>query len=212
MRIEFDEGTLLLRDAPDTVPYAEWDNRVDEYRTQAYRYRSLLEWAGAWTEGTEQATLQNGFIQSVEDAARAYPNLDLTPAVHIEPRDYQQAALDAWIDHGRHPVLHLQSGNRSGDRRCRGRRAGGINPFPEISDQLFREGQVTVIPTSHLRGEKEYLVVLSILSYIIENKIDDFEVDPAVKRTPMLVTVDEAHNYYRRRHPETDQYQRLPPS
>ncbi len=72
----------------------------------------------------------------------------------------------------------------------------GINPFPEISDKLFREGQVTVIPTSHLRGEKEYLVVLSILSYIIENKIDDFDVDEAVKRTPMLVAVDEAHNYF----------------
>ncbi|WP_435180417.1 ATP-binding protein [Halorussus sp. AFM4] len=73
---------------------------------------------------------------------------------------------------------------------------GGINPFPEITDQLFREGQVTVIPTSHVRGEKEYLVVLSILSYIIENKIDDFDVDEAVKRTPMLVAVDEAHNYF----------------
>ncbi|ELZ81771.1 hypothetical protein C453_17184 [Haloferax elongans ATCC BAA-1513] len=72
----------------------------------------------------------------------------------------------------------------------------GTNPFPEISDQIFREGQVTVIPTSHLRGEKEYLVVLSILSYIIENKIDDFGVDPAVKSTPMLVAVDEAHNYF----------------
>lgn len=72
----------------------------------------------------------------------------------------------------------------------------GINPFPDISDQLFREGQVTVIPTSHVRGEKEYLVVLSLLSYVIENKIDDFNVDPAVKRTPMLVAVDEAHNYF----------------
>jgi len=30
---------------------------------------------------------------------------------------------------------------------------------------------------------------------IIETKVDDFEVDPGVKRTPMLVTVDEAHNY-----------------
>ncbi|MFD1648031.1 ATP-binding protein [Haloarchaeobius litoreus] len=72
----------------------------------------------------------------------------------------------------------------------------GTNPFPDISDQLFREGQVSVIPTSHLRGDKEYLVVLSIRSYIIENKIDDFGVDPAVKRTPMLVAVDEAHNYF----------------
>ena len=72
----------------------------------------------------------------------------------------------------------------------------GINPFTEITDQLFREGQVSVIPTSHLRGEREYLVVLSILAYIIENKIDDFEVDHAVKRTPLLVAVDEAHNYF----------------
>lgn len=72
----------------------------------------------------------------------------------------------------------------------------GTNPFPDITDQLFRDGQVTVIPTSHLRGEKEYLVVLSILSYIIENKIDDFNIDRAVKRTPILVAVDEAHNYF----------------
>jgi len=72
----------------------------------------------------------------------------------------------------------------------------GINPFTEITDQLFREGRVSVIPTSHLRGEREYLVVLSILAYIIENKIDDFEVDHAVKRTPLLVAVDEAHNYF----------------
>ena len=47
MRIEFDDGTLLLRDAPDDVPHTEWDDRVDEYRAQAYRYRTLLEWTGA---------------------------------------------------------------------------------------------------------------------------------------------------------------------
>lgn len=42
MRIEFDDGTLLLADVPKTVPYAEWDDRVDKYRAQAYRYRALL--------------------------------------------------------------------------------------------------------------------------------------------------------------------------
>jgi hypothetical protein len=46
MRIEFDDGTLLLHDAPEDVPYAEWDDRVDEYRAQAFRYRTILEWAG----------------------------------------------------------------------------------------------------------------------------------------------------------------------
>jgi len=43
MRIEFDEGTLVLRDAPEGIPYAEWDDRIDEYRAQAYRYRALRE-------------------------------------------------------------------------------------------------------------------------------------------------------------------------
>jgi len=61
----------------------------------------LLEWAGKWTDGNEQATLQEGFAHTLEDTARAYPDLDLTQALHIEPRDYQQAALDAWIDHDR---------------------------------------------------------------------------------------------------------------
>ena len=45
MRLTFDDGTLLLEDAPDSVPYAEWDDRVDEYRAQAYRYHDLHQWA-----------------------------------------------------------------------------------------------------------------------------------------------------------------------
>ena len=118
MRIEFDDGTLLLRDASDEVPYAEWDGRVDEYRAQAYRYRTLLEWTGAWKtahdhRNTEpaQRTLEQGFDQTIEDTARAYPDLDLTPALHIEPRDYQQAALDAWIDHDRRGSVVLPTGS-----------------------------------------------------------------------------------------------------
>ena len=71
----------------------------------------------------------------------------------------------------------------------------GTNPLPDVSNMVFREGQVTVIPTSHLHGAKEELTVLSILSYIIDNKIDDYDVDPNVKDTPLLVAVDEAHNY-----------------
>ncbi len=72
----------------------------------------------------------------------------------------------------------------------------GTDFLPDISDEIFREGQVTVIPTSHLNGGKDSLTVLSILSYIIENKIDDYQVDSAVRNTPLLVAVDEAHNYF----------------
>ncbi len=71
----------------------------------------------------------------------------------------------------------------------------GANPITDISGELFREGQVTVIPTGHLRGGKEELVVLSVLSYVIENKISDHDVDSHIKDTPMLVSIDEAHNY-----------------
>jgi len=121
MELEFDDGTLLLRETTESVPYGEWDDRVDEYRAQAYRYRALLEWSGAWETtrdqrdtGPAQRTLEQGFDQTIEDTARAYPDLELTPALHIEPRDYQQAALGAWIDHGRRgSVVLLEAGRRS---------------------------------------------------------------------------------------------------
>ena len=109
MRIEFDDGTLLLHSAPDEVPYAEWDDRVDEYRAQAFRYREILEWAGK--SNTEQTTLQQGFDQEIEDSARAYPDLYLEPALQIEPREYQQAALNAWREHDRCGSVVLPTGS-----------------------------------------------------------------------------------------------------
>ncbi|MEF8882118.1 MAG: DEAD/DEAH box helicase family protein [Halapricum sp.] len=111
MRLEFDDGTLVLHDAPETVPHAEWDDRVSEFRAQAYRYRAILDWAGHWTDGGGQATLQDGFTHDVEDAARAYPDLALTPALQIEPRDYQQAALEAWRTHDRQGSVILPTGS-----------------------------------------------------------------------------------------------------
>ena len=109
MRIEFDDGTLLLHDAPEDVPYAEWDDRVDEYRAQAFRYRTILEWAGE--SNAEQTMLQQGFDQEVEDSARAYLDLHLEPALQIEPREYQQAALDAWRGHDRRGSVVLPTGS-----------------------------------------------------------------------------------------------------
>ena len=112
MRIVFDDGTLLLEDAPETVPYSEWDDRVDEYRTRAHRYRDLLNWAGERNrEG--QATLESTTqtISAVEDAARAYREFNLSPAVTIEPREYQQAALTAWMDHDRRGSVVLPTGS-----------------------------------------------------------------------------------------------------
>jgi len=111
MRLEFEEGTLLLQDAPEMVPHAEWDDRVEEYRSQAYRYRSLLEWAGQWSDSDEQATLHDSLGDDITDAARNYSDIALTPALQIEPRDYQQAALDAWRTHDRQGTVILPTGS-----------------------------------------------------------------------------------------------------
>ena len=95
MRVEFDGGTLLLREASEDVPHAEWDDRVEEYRAPAYRYRNVLEWADALndddssTAGQElaqQETIQSAAV-AVEDTARAYPALALDSALQIEPRE-----------------------------------------------------------------------------------------------------------------------------
>lgn len=72
---------------------------------------------------------------------------------------------------------------------------GDANRLDEQATQMFKPGQVTVIPTRHLSSAKESLVVLSVLSYIIQNKLKNHKVDPNVSETPLLVGVDEAHNY-----------------
>jgi superfamily II DNA or RNA helicase len=130
MQFAFDDGTLVLRDTPTEVPYAEWDVRIDEYRAQAYRYRALCEWTGIWdddclidddpptdaarnsaTDATQQSTLQQRPDIDVTDAARAYSEFALTPAVRIEPREYQQAARDAWRSQGRQGSVILPTGS-----------------------------------------------------------------------------------------------------
>ncbi|WP_128225713.1 DEAD/DEAH box helicase family protein [Halobacteriaceae archaeon SHR40] len=110
MRIAFDDGTLLLNDVSDSVPYAEWDERVDEYRARAQHYRDIREWA----KGTDgQATLHESTatVTEFEDDARAYSDFHLTPSVAIEPRDYQQEALSAWRANDRRGSVIFPTGS-----------------------------------------------------------------------------------------------------
>lgn len=154
MQIEFDDGTLLLRDAPDGVPHAEWDDRVDEYRAQARQYRSLRDWAGEW----DDPTTENGQLElhqsagldiDLTDEARAYPDFALTPAVQIESRDYQQAALDAWCDHGRRGSVVLPTGSgktflaiQATQHAARGEKSPSSDPdtepdTPSLAQQVY---------------------------------------------------------------------------
>lgn len=110
MRLSFDDGTLLLENAPETVPYAEWDDRVDEYRARAQHYRDIRAWA---TEPDGQVTIEEATptVTDLEDDARAYSEFYFTPSVAIEPRDYQQEALSAWQDNDRQGSVVLPTGS-----------------------------------------------------------------------------------------------------
>jgi len=71
MRIEFDGGTLLLREVSEDVPYAEWDDRIEEFRAPAYRYRPLLEWADAWNvENSSTAGPESAHQETIQSWSR----------------------------------------------------------------------------------------------------------------------------------------------
>ncbi|MDB2274333.1 ATP-binding protein [Halorubrum ezzemoulense] len=71
----------------------------------------------------------------------------------------------------------------------------GSTSLDEYTNDMFNRGQVTVVPTGHLRGETEKLVLLALMTHIVENKIDTGVEHPQIKGTPMLLCVDEAHEY-----------------
>jgi len=71
----------------------------------------------------------------------------------------------------------------------------GTTSLDEYTNDMFNRGQVTVVPTGHLRGETEKLVLLALMTHIVENKIDTGVEHPQIKGTPLLLCVDEAHEY-----------------
>jgi len=67
--------------------------------------------AGKWTDGNEQATFQEASLHTRRHRAGLPRSAISRKALHIEPRDYQQAALDAWIDHDRRGSVVLPTGS-----------------------------------------------------------------------------------------------------
>jgi DNA helicase HerA-like ATPase len=82
----------------------------------------------------------------------------------------------------------------------------GTTSLDEYTNDMFTRGQVTVVPTGHLRGETEKLVLLALMTHIVENKIDTGVDHPQIKGTPLLLCVDEAHEYLSSTDRPRDQY------
>jgi len=71
----------------------------------------------------------------------------------------------------------------------------GADALTDLTQQMFAPGQVTVIPTDHLRGSTDRIVVSCLLAHVVENKIGSNVEYPHIKGTPMLLALDEAHEY-----------------
>jgi superfamily II DNA or RNA helicase len=100
VRLQFDRGTLLIEDPPDTLDAAElpdvrWDPRVGKHRAPAHRAYALAS-----------EIRRRGIPVEAPRPALDPPAGVRTPAL----RPYQEAALAAWRLGGRRGVIALPTG------------------------------------------------------------------------------------------------------
>ena len=98
----FDKGTLLLTDLPGALlpllPEIEWDKRTQSHRAPAYCYRNIV-----------QVLMNQNMLY--EDHARQFQSQVFSLQKTIEPRPYQQAAMQAWLDQGSYGIVALPTGS-----------------------------------------------------------------------------------------------------
>ena len=68
-------------------------------------------------------------------------------------------------------------------------------PITDILDKIFKPGQISVFPTEYISSPRiRDLIVLTIMSHIVDNKLSTMGND-AIKETPIILALDEAHRY-----------------
>ncbi len=68
-------------------------------------------------------------------------------------------------------------------------------PITDVLDKIFKPGQISVFPTEYISSPRiRDLIVLTIMSLIVDNKLNTTGID-AIKETPIILALDEAHRY-----------------
>ncbi len=68
-------------------------------------------------------------------------------------------------------------------------------PMTELIGQIFKPGQVSVFPTEYITSTRiRDLITLTLMSTIVDNKLNTSG-EAAVKETPIILGLDEAHRY-----------------
>lgn len=101
LKIDFDKGTLILQNVPESLQARlsdiRWDERTLTFRAPAYRYRHIV------------SQLRSHDIP-YQDTARQF---SVEPFIHqqtMSPYTYQTEAIDAWHANGKRGVVTLPTG------------------------------------------------------------------------------------------------------
>lgn len=128
--LRFDAGTLLLDGAERSVAVPKafrWDERVGRWRAPALSYREVVR---------ELVRQQIAY----EDEARAYQDFDFVSTLSIEPRPYQQQAIEEWRRAGRAGVVILPTG-------------AGKSLVAQMAIELTKRSTLIVVPTIDLMNQ-----------------------------------------------------------
>ncbi|PYS96442.1 MAG: helicase, partial [Acidobacteria bacterium] len=128
--LRFDSGTLLLdgAGAEARVPSAfRWDARVMRWRAPAWAYRQVVR------ELVHEKT-------PYEDHARAYHQFDFPTKFLVEPRPYQQQAIEEWKRAGSCGVVVLPTG-------------AGKSLVAQMAIEQVKRSTLVVVPTIDLMNQ-----------------------------------------------------------
>jgi superfamily II DNA or RNA helicase len=143
VKLEFDAGTLLLEgaDAAFPAPAAfQWDERIGRWRAPALAYRRVV---------AELIRTQIAY----QDNARLYHEFNFKANLLVEPRPYQQEALQNWQTHGRRGIVILPTG-------------AGKSYLAQMAIELTRRSTLVVVPTIDLMNQWYDLLLASFQAEI----------------------------------------------
>ena len=79
-------------------------------------------------------------------------------------------------------------------------------PITDLIEKFIVPGQLSVVPTSHINNHRDAaFVVLALSSLLINNKMTESPDYEHIKNIPLLISMDEAHNFLSRGNTETQQ-------
>ncbi|GAA0227123.1 ATP-binding protein [Haladaptatus pallidirubidus] len=69
-------------------------------------------------------------------------------------------------------------------------------PITDLVSRFVRPGRLSVVPTYHLPTSRaKEMVVLAVSSLLVDEKLSNSPNHPEIKETPLVVGMDEAHNF-----------------